>query len=107
MQGAQVPPLARELDPAGCNQDPEQTKKYINIFLKITNSETQATKSKGISNKCNWQNLVTRICKELLRISNSYQTRKKYGHSSVQKTVVACKQKKNIFNLLNNHKNAN
>ena len=41
VQGAQVPSLARELDPTGCNsepvchsQDPEQTKKYINIFLK-------------------------------------------------------------------------
>lgn len=37
---------------------------------------------------------ATRIYKELLQISNSYQAKKKYGHSSVQKTPVAYKQKK-------------
>ena len=63
----------------------------------ITKSERQATDWIDISSTCNWQSLLSGICKELLQINNSWTFKKKiWSKGSVPKTLVAYKQKKYI-----------
>ena len=49
----------------------------------ITKSERQVTDWTDISSTCNWQSLLSGLCKELLQVSNSWTFKKKYGQTTV------------------------